>query len=281
MEELDIMQETQEFVPDTQPIVVQETTPDSVDSVQVRERVQELRDQIDNDYKELCKLLWVVSKKSLYESWGFANFKEYVQTEVVFKITKAMYLVQIWEHLYERQMDKSIFDKVMTVGWTKAKELVHVVTKENVDEWVEKARHVTVESLIKEVKAHLSKMIPDDPAEATAKADSGEVDNTPAAESTKHINFAFKVGDYFTVSKAIDRVKNSAPGITNGAALAAACQDFLGSNPEKDTGPEFAVEVLQKYESLFGLKLVIFSAETRDCLHGFDYLKTLTQEANT
>lgn len=265
-----------DFVPDTEPVVVVDQGVAELDSAELRNEVIKARDNIDDNYQRLCQLLYTVRLKRSYESWGYESFKEYVASEVVFKITKAQYLCQIWESLYVKQGNPAVYEKVMSIGWTKAKELVHIVTEENVDEWIEKAKHMSVEQLIKEKKKYLKEMIPDDPSEALGKE--GDVEGTPAEDATKTANFTFSFQDYMTLSQALDRVKAAHPGIPNGAALACICQDYLGSNNFNQEGKEYGVEVIKKYEPLFGLKTVILDSENNDVLHGFDYLKELAGE---
>jgi len=281
----DVVDETsvQEFVPDTQPMIAVENTVDGMDSNNVRDRVKELRDRIDNDYRELCHLLWCVNKKEWFRNWNYGSFKEYVSIEVEFKITKALYLIQIYELLYYRQSNKSVFEKVMSVGWSKAKELVHVANHENVDEWVNKAQSMNVETLNKEVKRYLKSLIPDDPQEAGKRAEeiSDNISGTGAEASTKHVSFSFSAQDHITVGKAIDMVKETSNGITNGGALACIAQDFIGSNNFDEEGKDFAVGFLKKYESIFGLRIVVFDDEEREILYGSDYLAEITSRENS
>jgi hypothetical protein len=274
------LEKEQDFVPDTAPVVAakEEEADTDLDSGEIRERLLDIRNSMDKENTEMCKLLWTVKKKSLHESWNFQSFGDYVGKELQVKITKAKYMVQIWEHLWVRQDDKTVFEKVMTVGWTKAKELIHVVTKENVDFWVEKARNFNVEGLIKEVKAHLKSLIPDDPNEALSK--SGQVEGTPAEDAMKSITFQFSYDDYLAVSQAIDKIKSSEVGISNSQAVALACKEFLGSNPQEGERADFVLPIMRNYERLYPLNIVVIDKEAEEIIYGFEYLKDLVKGEN-
>lgn len=272
-EVLDRVGADQDFVPDTEPSLVLQDADLGLSPVEIRENIQKLKDAIDSDYFNLCRLLWEVNKKGYYNDWGYGTFKEYVASEVQFKVTKALYLVQIWQSLYVNSGDPEVFSKVIAVGWTKAKELSRVVTKENVDGWVEKAKHLTVDALVKEVKQTLKEKISDDPAEAIAADEENR--GTPVEIQTKNVTYTFAYEDYQALCVAIEAVKKHNPGITNGAAISNIAREFTGSNPETDDAKSYAVQLIARYESLYGLKVVVVDPETNAVLLGEDTLVEL------
>lgn len=270
--------ETQDFIPDTNPVVnADEDESLNIPSDVARERVKVLKDNIKDDYVELCKLLYVINRKQMYTSWGFGTFDEYVAKEMEFERSKARHLVQIWECLYEDQADKQVFNKVMQLGWTKASKLIHVINSENVDVWVEKGKYSSVENLSKDVKDYLNKKIPNDPKEALAMAD--EVEGTNTAKAIKKIPLQLQHDDYLAVSQAVERVQSMSPGTSFSQAVSLMARDFVGSAPEEMADPKATyVEYLKKYEKMSGLQLVIIDPDAKEILHGFDYLKSLTAE---
>jgi hypothetical protein len=86
------------------------------------------------------------------EDWfsGHESFKDYITDEFGMHYRKAMYLVQIYRDLVESGVK---WDDVKSVGWTKLKEIAHLLNEENVEEWVEKANSMTCLQLIETVKS--------------------------------------------------------------------------------------------------------------------------------
>ncbi len=77
---------------------------------------------------------------------GVATFKEYIKSSPKIDIgyRKAMQLREIYQKLKELGVPWKAFDGI---GWTKVRELLPVLTKENIPEWVEKAKGMNSESL--------------------------------------------------------------------------------------------------------------------------------------
>jgi predicted NAD-dependent protein-ADP-ribosyltransferase YbiA (DUF1768 family) len=265
-----------DFVPDTEPTIVLSDSDIGLSAVEIRDKIQVLKESIDKDYFYLCRLLWEVNKKSYYHDWGYGTFKEYIASEVQFKVTKAMYLVQIWQSLYVNSGDPDVFNKVINVGWSKAKELARVVTKENVDDWVEKAKHLTVDALVKEVKQTLKEKIPDDTAQALIEDESNR--GTPIEVQSKNATYTFGYEDYQTICTAIEQVKKHSPGISNGAAIANLAREFIGSNPDVQDAKEYALNMIARYEAMYGLQVVVYDPEQKEVIYGSETLLEITGE---
>ncbi len=86
---------------------------------------------------------------------GAATFKKYIKASPHIRIgyRKAMHLRQIYLKLIELDVSWKAFDGI---GWTKVRVLPPVLTKENIPEWVEKAKAMNTETLKAEVKAALA-----------------------------------------------------------------------------------------------------------------------------
>jgi len=266
--------DSEDFVPDTQPMVVVEDD-FNMPSDEARSRAMALRDQMKDEYVEMCRLLFYIQRKQMYSSWGYGTFDEYVAKELEFEKSKARHLIQMWECLHERQGDKTVFDKVISLGWTKASKLVHVVNAENVDSWVEKGTHLSVEGLVKEVKTWKDKKISDDPAEALDTA--SEVEGTPLELAMKTMNLQLHHDDYLAICQAVELMQSIQPGVSVSQAIALIARDFMSSNPNKLNDPKTTtVEFLKKFESTTSLGIVIIDFESKEVLHGFDHLKNLT-----
>lgn len=245
-----------DFVPDTSPVMVldaeEETT--QYDSVEIRKKTLEIKDNINKYYTELCENLWLIQKKQLFKGWGYKSFREYGSQELEFGGTKAIYLASIWNNLAVNQ-DKTVFDKVMELGWSKGKELARVVTKENLEEWVQKARPLRVEALVKEIRTFIRKQIPNDSAQALENEDS--VRDTPVEEEKKTITLTFNYEDYLTISQAYEQIKQEEQNASLPQALAMCARDFLASNDMTALGKDSALQIIARLASVHGLQVSI------------------------
>lgn len=246
----------EEFVPDTQPVLVLEAEKeeDKIDTTNIREKTLEIKDNINKYYTELCQNLWLIQKKQLFKGWGYPSFREYGSKELEFGGTKAIYLASIWNNLAVNQ-DKLVFDKVMELGWTKGKELARVVTRENLSEWVNKAKHLRVEALVKEIRTFIKKKMPDDPQDALDKEP--DVKGTPVEDEKKTITLTFNYEDYLTISQAYENLKEEDPNCSLPQAIAMACRDYLASNVMDAKGKDAAVSIIDRLASVHGLKVSV------------------------
>jgi len=271
----------EDFKPDTQPMVASAEDGFNMPSDQARERVMTLKDEMKDNYVELCRLLHYIHRKTLYSNWGFGTFDDYVASELEFEKSKARHLIQLWECLYERQGDKEVFNKVIALGWTKATILMHVVNAENAEEWVEKGTHMSCEQLRKEVKTYLAQKISDDPSEALEGADEVEGTNTELAMKT--MNLQLHHDDYLAICQAVESMQKIEPGISISNAISLICRDFMSSVPADDqNNPKGTlVEMLKRYESNSSLKLIVIDPEDKSILHGFEHLALIAGESES
>ena len=272
----------EEFVPDVEPITVVEETDDlGMTSEELRKEVLIAKDNIESSYMKLCQYLYVVQRKEYWRSWGFASFKEYLAREIVFKKSKAFRLIQLWENLYIRQSDKTILQRMLSdVGWTKAVSLMYIINSENADEWIEKARHLNVEELEVEVKKYLKSLKPSDPEETEMALEMGEaIEGRIESTEPQRLSFEFvDFQDYLVVVQALDTMKKMEPTLSNSQSLANICREFIGSNNPSEDRKASIVEWMIKFESQFGLKLVIIDEQEQSVLYGYDYLASLSQK---
>lgn len=134
----------------------------------LRSNLRGLRKQIEDSYTAFAKQLWkaihgTVHSEPLYQVWGYATFDDYAETELGMKRGKAYYLAQIWGELHVKAQIPEA--KIAQIDWSHAKELAPLakaggITKQNVDDWVQKARIQPVHQFAQEVKsakaAHVS-----------------------------------------------------------------------------------------------------------------------------
>lgn len=258
VEDVEVLEvsETPDLVPDTSPTFVVEAEQDGIvfDSVEIRKKTLEIKDNINKYYTELCQNLWLIQKKQLYKGWGYPSFREYGSKELEFGGTKAIYLASIWNNLAVNQ-DKKVFDKVMELGWSKGKELARVVTQETLGEWLDKARHMRVEALVKEIRTFIKKKVPDDTQQALLNED--EVKGTAMEEEKKTITLTFNYEDYLTVSQAFEHIKQEDPDATLPQSLAMCARDYLASNEMTALGKDAAVQIIARLAKIHSFKVLL------------------------
>lgn len=97
-------------------------------SNKIRRDIKKAIDGINTNFMDLAEKLGVVHDCDLWEMWGFANFREYVEEELDMKYRRAAHFVQIWNKARELQIDKKDVEKI---GWSKFSKIVDHLTSRN------------------------------------------------------------------------------------------------------------------------------------------------------
>lgn len=173
------------------------------------------------------------------------TFKAFIESETDLDYRKAMYLISIYNGLVEADI---AWEKVAVLGWTKLKELVGVLNKDNVDDWVEKAKSSTVLQLMADIQAH----------KKSANESNGGTDSEPAADSiVSTLTFKVHEDQKETVNAAIEKAMKATGTDSKTVAMEHIALDYLAGNVKKadkkdakaDTPPALTVEdVVQKFE---------------------------------
>lgn len=83
----------------------------------------------------------------------FSNLLEYAEKNLQINGRKAYYLIDIHDCLVSSNITPS---QVSDVGWTKLKEIAHLLTPENVDYWVDLCKTNTTKQLIALLKSNIT-----------------------------------------------------------------------------------------------------------------------------
>lgn len=149
------------------------------------------------------------------------NFKEFVTTEFGIEYRKAMYMIAIYNGLLESGVT---WDQVKDVGWTKLKEIVGLLTQDNVTMWVEKAQAMNTLQLIEEVKA--AKKVEASGGEGEG-ASTGSSSSTASTVVTK--TFKCHPDQKGIIEEAIKKSKEISGTEVDTVALEHICLEFLGN----------------------------------------------------
>lgn len=167
-----------------------------------------LVEDIDANGFRLGGVLKVIFDQSWFE--GYESFGEFVAAKFGFQERKARYLMEIYDNLVTKQIP---WEKVESLGWTKLKDLARILTNENVDMWVEKAKSLSVVELQALLKGN---------TEA-----GGEAKTT--SDSTKMV-FKLKADQVETVQAALSKAKIEGNTEFDSVGLELICTGYLGGS---------------------------------------------------
>jgi hypothetical protein len=128
---------------------------------EIEEIIKTLNDEREFDFFKLGGAIAVAQAlfdKSKSEFKGYKNFREYVKKALGIGYSNAMRAAEIYKKLLQLEIPWSAFENI---GWTKVLALLDVVGKDNVKQWVAKAKGMNVLSLNALVEAEKQKGKPE------------------------------------------------------------------------------------------------------------------------
>ena len=131
----------------------------------MRHRARLLAEQVETGYLELGEILYRIydapvdgdpDKGSLLEKWGYNSISEYAEKELSLHYKKAQRLVRIFYRV-EVELDglgknPELKKRFIRLGWSKARELVRVLTKDNMVDWIDRAEKMNYTTLVEVIK---------------------------------------------------------------------------------------------------------------------------------
>lgn len=242
--------EAQAEVQETLPAVLEVAHSSSVQSLLAEKDALEAAKELVNRSEEtdftLGGVLAHIQREGIHQTLGYSGkrgFEDYIEQELGVKYRKAMYLIRIYTHFNALGIDEG---KLAAMGWSKAKELVGVATKENFDELAEYAQNNTRDALIEHIKS--SYVTAGDGSEAEPKA--------------KLTRWTFSLFDdqNTTVNRAIEAAKIQASTDNISQALEYICAEWSLMSENQQTTLEEQIELLQ---ARYNVTLTV-SRETQD-----------------
>lgn len=225
----------------------------------LRSAVLTLRDNIGKSYLILAGVLHNIQEESLFLDWGFPSFADYVESEVRFQVRKAQYLTAIWrKFIVELELPYKDMERI---GWSKAKELLHVVNEKNVAKVIETANDTTVDDLrsaVRSKKGDVAEKMGLDP-------------NDGGGEAIERLTITL-VGDQIeNVGKALDKAKRVSGSDKKNNLIDLVCLDYNAGDEVTD----LAV-LLHRAERTYGVQIVAFDGD--GVVYGADTLSELAEE---
>jgi hypothetical protein len=228
----------------------------------VRKDVRRLRANVESNYWKLSEALWHVYDKVLYQTWGFASWKEYVESEVDFELRKAQYLVQIWA--WRRTLPAPLQERIDRLGASKARDLAPVVTLENAEAWLTRVEGLStreVQKLVRgEVDAEQERL---DGLGTGAAADQDEEKPQIQQKPVKWSRNLMR-GQVDTVERAIAKACVMTASESEPRALTMICTEFLATNMNRNEPAEYLAQV----EHATGWRIVAIDPANGKVLYG-------------
>ena len=178
----------------------------------------------------------------------FASFDEYAQVELDLKPRKAKYLTSIYEKfVVELQLPG---EKLRGMNWSKAKEVIPVINKENADEWLDILQNKSLREIQGMVQA----------IKKPGGAAPGEGAGNPEKETFR---FQLQTEHAAICNKALEIAKGMGEIESSSDAFHLICTDFVGTSV--GTGTEAALAdldtIIQNVERAFGVVLKVESVD--------------------
>ncbi len=166
------------------------------------------------------------------------SFRKKVEAEFDMGYRKADYLIEIYENIVASGVK---WKQIQSIGWSKMKEISHLITPENVEEWVEKVQTMNRDTLIKEVKL----LNAEDGEELSSKLSKmGKAESTVSTMSFKVHNDQKE-----TISEALTKAKEDLGTEAATVALEGICLDYLSGSKKVKTRDMTVKQFFQKLVS--------------------------------
>lgn len=106
---------------------------ENVGEAEAHRLASEIAEASDFDAFRLGGLLARIHRERWYVGAGYPDFRSYVEARHGFKLRKALYLASIYESVIDLGLT---WQELRPVGWSKLKELVGIVDRDNAQAWL-------------------------------------------------------------------------------------------------------------------------------------------------
>jgi len=229
---------------------------------QVRKDVKRLRANVETNYWKLSEALWHVYDKVLYQGWGYASWRDYVESDVDFELRKAQYLVHMWG--WRRALPAPAQERIEKRGLSGLRELATVMTADNWLEWLDKTEGMSLREVQKLVRGEADKE--EDRLNGMTTGDAADADENKPAIQQKPVAKKFNLmrAQLDTVERALAKGCEIAVSESEPHALALICTEFLASHLNVNAPAEYLADV----ERVTGWRIVAVDPRDGKVLYG-------------
>jgi len=210
-------------------------------SMEVRERILEESQKIDESYQVLAQLLHECYANSYFIRWGFKNFQDYCESEGL-HYRRSNYLVGIAQVIEDLGIE---WDDIEGVGWTKMRALIPILKEQGeVADWLDLAKVHSVKEL-----------------EALVKQSKIGMDVSITGGDTKvHLTLSMTTEQGEAILGAIDEAKIAFEVQDNVLALECLCMEYV--QYKEDASDKIPLErVIDFAEKNYGVELAVMGRQ--------------------
>lgn len=249
----------------------------------LRKQAKELAGDIDKHYMALAEILYRVydaktgDAEPVFKAWGYPTFEEWVDKELSLGYRKAQYLRHIWYKLEIELsgLDVGIKNRIIALGWSKARILLKVLTLANASQWIDRAElesYTTLDESCRSYAESLRKI-----SEQPTLGGTVEIPMPPKETFVpKYFNLAEDQGK--TLEIALEKAAKMSGSDKRGHLLEMMATDFIASNQLGGTDTESRVKYVSRAEKHSGYKLIAYDPDTKEIVYGQDTLETLAAD---
>jgi hypothetical protein len=188
----------------------------------------ELSESSEFNYFKIGGVLAVIREKKFFGK--YESFKEKVEAEFGMKVRKAEYMIELYNDIVASEVP---WEKLKGIGWTKLKEISHLIDNDNIDEWAEKCKSMNIATLIAEVKAL-------NPGQKIAVG-------KPVTNSIKTMSFRLHEDQQELVNEAFEKAEEAAGTDVKAVLLSdVICSEYLASGKTKVVTKQETIDAFYK-----------------------------------
>jgi hypothetical protein len=214
------------------------------------QRAISIKNEIEGKFWEMGSILNDIFKNQYYVDYGYHDWKDFCNEVLEMKWRSATYLRDIYVKFTSLGIGP---EDCVGVGWAKLKELLPIVTKENVKYWLKeaKAKKVSVAVLNAKVRHAL-----------------GRITKEESERLPKQLVFRLHNAQLENVEKALELARRMTGSNSRGYHLEMICAEFrltYEATDESHAKNNLVTDLLGRIENLLGL---IFKGEIVDAKTG-------------
>lgn len=295
-------------------------------SIKIRRRARQLSAALDTGYMELAEILWKVwntpkdndpNNPAVFRYWGYENFAEYAEKELGLAKRRAERLRQIYHHVEVRlgdRLERQLKRRLLSLGWSKVREIAPIITPENALKWIEiaeKSNYVELTAETRNMRRKVEELrrrkeeeeegapaalasTPEQDEETEASPEDAAIQDDPAYKEAEQILNAtqYDPEELRVKTKVFPLYPDMVPPVEQALARAAElshsdsvshnltliCTNFLATNDFRKKGDEGnLIRMLAQVEKNLGVKLIAYDPKKKQFLYGSETIEALAE----
>lgn len=222
-----------------EPEVFEEDDEEKEDAGRLLTKALSLRSEIELKFWELGEVLYHIFQNQYFLEYGYPNWKDFCSQVLDIKWRTATYLKDIYGKFTSLGVKG---EEIAGVGWVKLKELLPIIDKKNVREWIKVAKDKNI-SLVQ--------------LNARVKYALGKISKEEAERPPRTIGFKLYEEQLESVKRALEIAKRMTGSENYGYLLEMICAEFLityDTVGENESRLEISKRILSRMEKAFSIE---------------------------